>query len=164
MGYCSEMPPLTKRQKQAKRQCTSGTKYFDNGLVDDLLDLTLDPNYQPLDSEDDFDATDSDCSMSFSLLDCNVQESDGSESDHWSSDESGSDICTGEKRKHQEDILTEFEIEATPDYVEMCARKAATHAQRFWASVMTSVSPRFHSNLTLGFMRDRIPSLRVNGQ
>ncbi|KIO02003.1 hypothetical protein M404DRAFT_28230 [Pisolithus tinctorius Marx 270] len=116
------MPPLTKKQKQARQQQASGTKYFDNGLVEDLLDISLDPSYEP-DSglQDDWDATDSDCSivndMSFSLLDCNVQESDGS----------------GEC-KAQDDIV-KFKAEDTLDYVEKCAHKAATCAQRFWDDV-----------------------------
>ncbi|KAL4063817.1 hypothetical protein J3A83DRAFT_4192413 [Scleroderma citrinum] len=45
---------------------------------------------------------------------------------------------TYEKQTHQDAILTEFEIEHTPDYAEMCVCKAATHAQRFWTSVMNS--------------------------
>ncbi|KAL4079930.1 hypothetical protein V8B97DRAFT_2020682 [Scleroderma yunnanense] len=109
--------------KQAQHQHVSGTKYFNSDLVDDLLDITLNPNYQP-DFNHDLDATDSDCSvvkdMSFSLLDCNIQESDGNA------------------------ILTEFEIEHTPDYAEMCACKAATHAQRFWTSVMNSAAQNNH--------------------
>ncbi|KAI6138250.1 hypothetical protein BKA82DRAFT_4021275 [Pisolithus tinctorius] len=126
------MPPLMKKQKQARQQQASGTKYFDNGLVEDLLDISLDPSYEP-DSglQDDWDATDSDCSivndMSFSLLDCNVQESDGS----------------GEC-KAQDDIV-KFKAEDTLDYVEKCAHKAATCAQRFWDDVTSFLTSCDHN-------------------
>ncbi|KAI6138245.1 hypothetical protein BKA82DRAFT_28230 [Pisolithus tinctorius] len=132
------MPPLTKKQKQARQQQASGTKYFDNGLVEDLLDISLDPSYEP-DSglQDDWDATDSDCSivnnMSFSLLDCNVQESDGS----------------GEC-KAQDDIV-KFKAEDTLDYVEKCAHKAATCAQRFWDDVTSFVTAQNNHKITSFF-------------
>jgi len=50
------MPPLTKRQKQAKRQHASSAKYFNNALIEDLLEVYLDPDYLPeIDGKSDTD-------------------------------------------------------------------------------------------------------------
>lgn len=126
------MPPPTKRQKQAKQQRTSGSKSFHNGLVEDLLEITMDLNYQ-LDSQDDSDDEDSSTvgDMLFSLLDCNIE------------DESDSDdiVCVGERKGgNDKGTLEEFEAEDAPDYAEECAHKAVVSAHQFWADIMNSVS------------------------
>jgi len=41
------MPPLTKWQKQAKQQRASSAKCFNNALIEDLLEVYLDPDYLP---------------------------------------------------------------------------------------------------------------------
>ncbi|KAG1898869.1 uncharacterized protein F5891DRAFT_1190358 [Suillus fuscotomentosus] len=55
------MPPPTKRQKQAKQQYASSSRCFDNGLIKDVFEVFLDPDYVPVsdaeseaDSESDF--------------------------------------------------------------------------------------------------------------
>lgn len=135
------MPPPTKRQKQAKQQRTSGLRSFHNGLVEDLLEITMDPDYQldsqdaNSDNEDSFAVGD----MSFSLLDCNIED----ELEQCSDKSDSVDIvCVGEKRKCSNDkgILEEFEAEDAPDYAEECAHKAVVSAHQFWADIMNSVS------------------------
>ena len=48
-----EMPPLTKRQKQAKCQQASRAKGFSSSLIEDLLNVKMDPNYEPDDNDSD---------------------------------------------------------------------------------------------------------------
>ena len=143
------MPPLTKRQKQAKQQRASSAKCFSNALIEDLLEVYLDPDYLPeTDGKSDTDSNSSDSdsrTLSFSLIDEVEEVSDGnseSTSDCEASMETMVNI-TGEKRKEREDILdilAAFEAEETVDFAEKCARRAAVSAQKFWAGIMGSVS------------------------
>jgi hypothetical protein len=41
------MPPPTERQKQAKQHASS-SRWFDNRLIEDVLEVSLDPDYVPL--------------------------------------------------------------------------------------------------------------------
>jgi len=132
------MPPPTKRQKQAKQQCASGIKYFDNGLVQDLLDIAVDPDYQ-LDGQDESETTDSDHStvdgMSFNFFDFNLPEELTDHAEELPADDI---VCTGEKR-----INLGMDLDAednAPDYAEQCAYEAAVSARTFWANIMSSVS------------------------
>lgn len=136
------MPPPTKKQKQAKQQRASGGKYFHNGLVEDMLDITIDPNYQP--NQKDDSETDSDSStvvdMAFCLIDHDI--GDESESSEGSDDEV---ICIGEKRKiddDQKEVLDELETQDSLDYMEKCASKAAASACTFWTNIMRRVSAK----------------------
>ncbi|KAG1828908.1 hypothetical protein EV424DRAFT_1344449 [Suillus variegatus] len=118
------MPPPTKRQKQAKQQHASSLRCFDNGLIEDVLEVFLDPDYVPVsdaeseaDSESNFNGA-----LSFSLIDGNIGDASDNESE--SDDEAAMEIvvhATGEKRKSREDLLetlAEFEAEETVDYAE----------------------------------------------
>ncbi|KAG1794945.1 hypothetical protein EV424DRAFT_1353732 [Suillus variegatus] len=118
------MPPPTKRQKQAKQQHASSSRCFDNGLIEDVLEVFLDPDYVPVsdaeseaDSESNFNGA-----LSFSLIDGNIGDASDNESE--SDDEAAMEIvvhATGEKRKSREDLLetlAEFEAEETVDYAE----------------------------------------------
>ena len=140
------MPPLMKKQKQAKQQHSSGTQYFHNGLIEDLQEIAMDPTY--LEDCEDNSKTDSDSSttikdMSFGLFTTAYQLTNETVSDP-SSDESDHDnICTGMKRKgsnNPEDVLRESEAEDTPDYMEECAWRAVISAHQFWAGIMSTVS------------------------
>jgi len=151
LRYCNKMPPPTKKQKKAKQQCVSGGKYFHNGLVEDLLDITIDPNYQS--NEEDYSETDSEGSstvmdMAFCLIDHDI--GDELESSECSDDEV---VCTGEKRKTdgdwQEEVLDELETQGSLDYVEECASKAAASACTFWANIMRRVSVKIVSHVQL---------------
>ncbi|KAG2743880.1 hypothetical protein P692DRAFT_20895795 [Suillus brevipes Sb2] len=119
------MPPPTKRQKQAKQQYASSSRCFDNGLIEDVFEVFLDPDYVPVsdaeseaDSESDFNGA-----LSFSLIDGNIGEVSDNESE--SDDEAAMEIVV--------------EAEETVDYAEGCARRAAVSAQKFWANIMSSV-------------------------
>ncbi|KAG2033894.1 hypothetical protein BDR03DRAFT_1094091 [Suillus americanus] len=118
------MPPPTKRQKQAKQQYASSSRCFDNGLIEDVFEVFLDPDYVPAsdaeseaDSESDFNGA-----LSFSLIDGNIGEVSDNESE--SDDEAAMEIVV--------------EAEETVDYAEGCARRAAVSAQKFWANIMSS--------------------------
>ncbi|KIM64702.1 hypothetical protein SCLCIDRAFT_23390 [Scleroderma citrinum Foug A] len=121
------MACLTKRQRQAKHQRASGGQIFNNGLVKDLLEVTLDPDYQPTDSDDH--ATDSETystnfGMAFSFLDDSEVKEESIGGDE-SGEESADDIvCTGMKRRRNGDFgdaLVQFKAEETGDYIEKCA-------------------------------------------
>lgn len=128
-----------KRQKQAKQQCASSAKYFNNALIEDLLEVYLDTHYLPEtngESDTDTNSLDSDSdsgTLSFSLIDEVEEVSDDdleSISDCEASVETVVNI-TGEKWKEREDILStlaEFEVEETVDYAEKCAQRAAASA------------------------------------
>ncbi|KAF9223012.1 hypothetical protein BS17DRAFT_767390 [Gyrodon lividus] len=149
------MPPLTKKQKQAKHQRASGTKYFNNGLIEDLLDIALDPDYQPNDKDD---ASDSDTPsvevMAFSLMDdvhSTIGSVDSTDSDESLEELDDETICIGEKQKGQDDFEeapTVFEAEEPSDYVEQCAQKAAAAAHRLWRGLMSSL-PDHHAPIPL---------------
>ena len=79
MKIFNKMPPPTKKQKQAKQQHASRGKYFHNGLVEDLLDITIDPNYQP--NEEDISKTDSDSSTVLDMAFCLIDHDIGDESE-----------------------------------------------------------------------------------
>ncbi|KAG1885935.1 uncharacterized protein F5891DRAFT_1084862 [Suillus fuscotomentosus] len=120
------MPPPTKRQKQAKQQYASSSRCFDNGLIEDVFEVFLDPDYVPVsdaeseaDSESDFNGA-----LSFSLIDGNIGEVSDNESEL--DDEAAMEIVV--------------KAEETVDYAEGCARRAAVSAQKFWANIMSSVS------------------------
>ena len=139
------MPPPTKRQKQARQQRASGAKCFHDGLVEDLLEMAMDPNYYQLDrqdansDEDNKEDSSTVGDMSFSLFDCTVE----GESEPCSEESDIDIICTGEKRKGCNDlegVLEEFGAEDAPDYMEECAHKAAASAHHFWADMMNPVS------------------------
>ncbi|KAG1882691.1 hypothetical protein F4604DRAFT_1678201 [Suillus subluteus] len=138
------MPPPTKRQKQAKQQYASSLRHFDNGLMEDVLEVFLDPDYVPVsdakseaDSESNFNGA-----LSFSLIDGDIAKASDNES--MSDDEAAMEVVVhamGEKRKSREDLLDTlagFEAEETVDYAEECAQRAAVSAQKFWADVMNS--------------------------
>ena len=69
------MLPVTKRTKQAKQQCSSGSRktgHGANGVIDDLLQLSTDPDFIPDISNLDSDLADNlneEHTWSFSLLD-----------------------------------------------------------------------------------------------
>ncbi|KAG1843738.1 hypothetical protein C8R48DRAFT_780576 [Suillus tomentosus] len=48
------MPPPTKRQKQAKQQYASSSRCFDNGLIEDVFEVFLDPDYVPVSDAESF--------------------------------------------------------------------------------------------------------------
>ncbi|KAG1854906.1 hypothetical protein F4604DRAFT_1685912 [Suillus subluteus] len=138
------MPPPTKRQKQAMQQYASSSRRFDNGLIEDVLEVFLDPDYVSVsdakseaDSESKFNGA-----LSFSLIDGNIGEASDNKSE--SDDEAAMEIvvhATGEKWKSREDLLetlAEFEAEETVDYAEGCAWRAAVSAQKFWVDIMSS--------------------------
>jgi len=146
----SGMACPTKQQQQAKSQRASGAKVFDNGFINDLFEVTLDPNYHPdvsSDSEVDLDIH-SLKDMTFSLMDMSDIDKESVISDDSSlyGDE-GSDTdlaCIGEKRKVADDfndkaLPTQFKTTETVDYVEKCAHQAAISEHRFWANIMNSV-------------------------
>lgn len=133
------MPPPTKRQKQAKQQYASSSRCFDNGLIEDVFEVFLDPDYVPVsdaeseaDSESDFNGA-----LSFSLIDGNIGEVSDNESE--SDDEAAMEIVV--------------EAEETVDYAEGCARRAAVSAflpkfhcelnpiEMYWGWVKTRVWP-----------------------
>ncbi|KAG2046062.1 hypothetical protein BDR06DRAFT_975817 [Suillus hirtellus] len=118
------MPPPTKGQKQAKQQCASSSRHFDNGLIEDVLKVFLDPDYvlssdaeSEVDSESNFNGA-----LSFSLIDSDIAEVSDNESKL--DDEVATEIVantTGEKWKTRENLLEtliEFEAEETVDYAE----------------------------------------------
>jgi hypothetical protein len=140
------MPPPTKRQKQAKQQYASSSRCFDSELIEDVLEVFLDPDCVPVsdaeseaDSESNFNGA-----LSFSLIDDNIGEASDNKSEL--DDEAAMEIvvhATGEKRKSREDLLetlAEFEAEETVNYAEGCALRAAVSAQKFWADIMNSGS------------------------
>ena len=137
-----------KQQQQAKSQRASRAKVFDNGFIEDLLKVTLDPNYHPdvsSDSEVDLD-THSLKDMTFSLIDAsNIDEESAmsDDSDLYGDEETDTDLtCIGEKRKVAEDFndnTTQLTSRETVDYVEKCAHQAAISVHKFWADIMNSV-------------------------
>lgn len=145
----SDMACPTKRQQQAKSQRSSRAKVFDNGFIEDLLEVTLDPNYHPdvsSDSEVDSD-THSLKDMTFSLMDASDIDEESVMSDNsslYGEDEADTNdlTCIGEKRKIAEDFndaITQLKSGETVDYVEECAHQAAISAHKFWADIMNSV-------------------------
>jgi hypothetical protein len=84
------MPPPTERQKQAKQRASS-SRWFDNGLIEDVLEVSLDPDYVPLsdlesevDSESNFNGA-----LSFSLIDNDITEASDNKS------KSNDEVATG---------------------------------------------------------------------
>ncbi|KAI5988259.1 hypothetical protein EDC04DRAFT_2614578 [Pisolithus marmoratus] len=135
----------TKRQRQAKQQHTSGARFFTNGLSEDILEVTIDPNYHP-DNLSDLDSGESNSEihltdgMSFSLMDGSDagEESEGDGNSDSSGDESDGDIvCTGKKRKSNEDP-SDTKAARIVNYVEQQAHQAAMSAHMFWADIMSS--------------------------
>ncbi|KAF8526566.1 hypothetical protein BU17DRAFT_62059 [Hysterangium stoloniferum] len=132
------MAPPTRRQKHAKSQWTHGAKCFNNGLIEDLLDIVLDPDYEPNDGSDSEDEVHFEThigGMSFSLMDDSEVEEESVDGDK-----------SGKKRNHwHEGDLDEFVAEETVDYTEQCAHKAAHH---FWAGIMNSLKNQGSSQST----------------
>ena len=140
----------TKQQRQAKLQRASSAKAFDNGFVENLLEIALDPDYQPeSDTEDRSNADLPETNeMSFCLMD-DIDSKDGADDtdeDNLESEVDPEITCIGVSKRRRmgndelEDALAQFEAaEETDDYVEKCARQAATTAHRFWADIMRSV-------------------------
>ena len=125
------MPPPMKRAKQAKQQCSSGSKNFDHGLIDDLLQLSTDPNFIPDISDSDLDPENLNegHAWSFSLLDeSNIQV--GDEPGQSDSDEVVEVHCGKRKERDEGEKF---------DYVDTCAAQAAQKAHNFWAGIFNSV-------------------------
>ncbi|KIK40792.1 hypothetical protein CY34DRAFT_107603 [Suillus luteus UH-Slu-Lm8-n1] len=134
------MPPSTKRQKQAKQQYASSSRCFDNGLIEDVLEVFLDSDYVPVsDNESEADSKSNfNGELSLSLIDGNIGEASDNESE--SDDEAAMEIvvyATGEKQKDREDLLetlAEFEAEETVDYAEG-GHEASETAQTLYVNI-----------------------------
>ncbi|KAF8836952.1 hypothetical protein BDN67DRAFT_973539, partial [Paxillus ammoniavirescens] len=84
-------------QKQARCQRASSNKYFNNGLIEDLLEVSIDPDHQhntESEGESDCDSINDlfDGALSFSLIDGEVR-------DARSGEDSGSEVENDETLK-----------------------------------------------------------------
>ena len=110
----------TKWRQQAKSQRASGAKVFDNGFINDLLEVTLDPDYHPdvsSDSEVDSD-THSLKDMTFSLMDMSDIDEESVISDDsslYGGEGSDTDLaCIGEERKVADKFNDDVEVACAP--------------------------------------------------
>jgi hypothetical protein len=122
------MPPAAKKARQAKQQWASGSKHFESGMIEDLLELPVDPTFIPDISENDQNEDVND--WAFSLLDRPAEITEIS--DDSEPDEDMVEVHCGKRKHHEED----FE---RLDYAEACAARAAQTAKEFWADIMKPV-------------------------
>jgi len=139
-----------KRQRQEKQQRASQAKAFDNGFIEDLLEIALDQDYQP-ESEPDIDS-ESHCSDSadfnlfFNLMDTSeIKEDTGDSNDKESNVDSevastGMGLGVSKRQQIGDDLTNDIAqyqaADKTDNYVAMCACEAAITAHQFWAKTM----------------------------
>jgi hypothetical protein len=130
------MPPLKKRARQAKQQRTSGGKCFNAGLVEELLDIEMDPTCAPEGSPEDTDDAELDANFSwaFSLLE---------PTEEAGMDEEGPTelIQVGSKR-NMDGFEEEYSEDETGglDFEAECAEATARRICEFWEKVFAPVS------------------------
>ena len=134
-----------KRQRQAKQQRASQAKAFDSGFIEDLLEITLDQDYQP-ESEPDIDSeshcSDADFDLSINLMDNSEIEEDMGDSDDEESDVDSPGLDVSKWQWIGDDLtnaIAQYQAadnSETDDYVAICACEAATTAHQFWPKTM----------------------------
>ncbi|KAF8546589.1 hypothetical protein OG21DRAFT_1527734 [Imleria badia] len=114
----------TKRQRQAKQ----------HGFIQDLLDVALDPDYQPESDVEHPNSSDTDSEslasnvMSFSMMDNSDIPSEDGVGDSDDDEESDAEITYIGFSKRQRTGSHEFTNTVADDYVERCAGQAAMAA------------------------------------
>jgi len=138
------MTHLTKHQRQAKQQQASKVKAFDSGVIQDLLDVALNPDYQP-ESDVEHHSSDSDTNslvsngMSFSLMNSsNIALEDGVGNSNDDKESDAKITCidvskqqrTGSHSKFANTVVQFKAVHKTDYYVERCASQAAMVAHK----------------------------------
>jgi hypothetical protein len=127
------MPPLKKRARQAKQQRASGGKCFNAGLVEELLDIEMDPTYAPEGSPEVADEAELDANFpwAFSLLEP-IEEA--------GTDEEG--LTEVGSKRNMDGLEEEYSEDETGglDFEAECAEATARRICEFWEKVFAPVS------------------------
>ncbi|KAI0092203.1 hypothetical protein BDY19DRAFT_586862 [Irpex rosettiformis] len=116
------MPPPSKKARLAQSQRPPGTRYFNNGLLDDIENIRIDPNFIPFIAED-VDAPDSEDESGGAMRSFNIADDEENPLSRDTSADSDSDS-------------EEAEAEWCADREEKAVCEAVKLASKFWKKAL----------------------------